>query len=578
MRITEIALTNWLAHRRLVVKLTPMTVVAGPNGSGKSAIGDAVRFALLSNLCRVDTKGARKQLLSDGAKKGDVSVCVPDFCITRNISDGKMTTTGTGRLIAEGVITSAIPFVLSPPLFAKLVADDRRNFLFSLMRVPTTPESMLAAMADRGLAAGCLDQLRVAKDQTIDSWRRLAAECASQARGAWKTHAGEAYGDVKASAWSAPMPDEVPTAEEVSAAEATSAHAGKVVADLQAQLSRIEVEAKVHDEQERRLAGLRNQAEQVPALEARLAETESVVIAKQQALDAAAADQQARQPGPPDTHLSCPHCRGAVDIDASGHLVVHKSAVPVVTPEYRSTVGALDVATRQRDAAKTALATAEAAAAALATIAPPAPCYAKGQTHSLREQLAIATGAADDARNILATRRLFHKQAAEANGRTEKAASAHFEVQAWLAIAAALAPDGIPGEQLTSALDPLNAALRDLSAGSAWRQVVIGTDMAITYGGRPYGLLSESEQWRTDTMLAIAIAQASGVKAVILDRFDVLEVASRRPALAWLYRLTKSVALDTVLVLGTFREPPKVPADVRVEWLGAPLDATVAAE
>ena len=38
--------------------------------------------------------------------------------------------------------------------------------------------------------------------------------------------------------------------------------------------------------------------------------------------------------------------------------------------------------------------------------------------------------------------------------------------------------------------------------------------------------------------------------------------------LAWLDRLTKSLMLETCLVLGTLREPPKLPERVGSVWLG----------
>ena len=75
---------------------------------------------------------------------------------------------------------------------------------------------------------------------------------------------------------------------------------------------------------------------------------------------------------------------------------------------------------------------------------------------------------------------------------------------------------------------------------ATWHPVVITPEIEITYGGRLYGLLSESEKWRADTLLAIAIARLSGIRLVLLDRFDVLQPTARPQALKLLLALTRS--------------------------------------
>ena len=45
----------------------------------------------------------------------------------------------------------------------------------------------------------------------------------------------------------------------------------------------------------------------------------------------------------------------------------------------------------------------------------------------------------------------------------------------------------------------------------------------MTYGGRPYGLLSESEGFRSRAVLAIACAKMDGSPVVILDGAEVLD-------------------------------------------------------
>src|SRR5690606_23218592 len=164
---------------------------------------------------------------------------------------------------------------------------------------------------------------------------------------------------------------------------------------------------------------------------------------------------------------------------------------------------------------------------------------------------------------------LAAKQAAVgAAQRTRNAAEYHAEVMAWDAIGAALSPDGIPGEILAKALQPVNDELLALSECAGWPVVRIDGDMTITAGGRAYRLLSESERWRTDALLALAIAHLSGLRCAILDRFDCLNLAGRSEILGLLDALAADGDIDTVLLLGTLKAAPAAPSEAfTVYWI-----------
>jgi hypothetical protein len=46
-------------------------------------------------------------------------------------------------------------------------------------------------------------------------------------------------------------------------------------------------------------------------------------------------------------------------------------------------------------------------------------------------------------------------------------------------------------------------------------------------GGRPFALLSESERWRCDALMTLALARAERPPFVVLDRLDVLTADTR---------------------------------------------------
>ena len=90
--------------------------------------------------------------------------------------------------------------------------------------------------------------------------------------------------------------------------------------------------------------------------------------------------------------------------------------------------------------------------------------------------------------------------------------------------------------------------------------------MEIRAGGRPYGLLSESERWRADAAIAEAIAHRSGLGLLVLDRLDVLDLDGRSRCIRWLAGLARRGA--QVIVMATLKAcPERLPEGVRCVWL-----------
>ena len=186
---------------------------------------------------------------------------------------------------------------------------------------------------------------------------------------------------------------------------------------------------------------------------------------------------------------------------------------------------------------------------------------AEAQIAKLKSERAAITARIDAAASV--------KRAHEsAQRKTTEAAGHHADVQAWEQIAEALAPSGIPAELLSEALTPLNDALAGHAESAQCPRVVVEADMTVTADGRAYALLSESEQWRADAMLAATIARLSDVRLLVLDRFDVLDQQGRSDALYWLDDLTQAGAIDTALVFGTLaRLPTGLPESTRAVWI-----------
>ena len=101
-----------------------------------------------------------------------------------------------------------------------------------------------------------------------------------------------------------------------------------------------------------------------------------------------------------------------------------------------------------------------------------------------------------------------------------------------------------------------------------WPCVQITADMQIEAGGRAYRFRSESEKWRADAIIAAAIGKASGLRFLILDRFDVLDAQGRSDCLYFLDDIAMNGIIESAIVLGTLKAiPGGLPATFQPEWI-----------
>jgi hypothetical protein len=81
-----------------------------------------------------------------------------------------------------------------------------------------------------------------------------------------------------------------------------------------------------------------------------------------------------------------------------------------------------------------------------------------------------------------------------------------------------------------------------LSTGEAW---------APRINGRTVSTASESEKYRASLALQIALAQVSGLKFLVVDGIDVLDLANRKTMLGMLEQAIKSGSLDQAVITST---------------------------
>jgi hypothetical protein len=155
---------------------------------------------------------------------------------------------------------------------------------------------------------------------------------------------------------------------------------------------------------------------------------------------------------------------------------------------------------------------------------------------------------------------------------SKEAAAAHEEVERWAKAADALAPSGIPAQLIAERIRPLNDRLRETAVMTGWAQVSVTPDMQILVDNRLYALQSESSQWRAQAAIAEAISAISNIGIVVLDRVDVLDLSNRAALIKWLMKVRDDH--NNILLFGTFKEAPKLPAAIKVHWFENGADIT----
>jgi energy-coupling factor transporter ATP-binding protein EcfA2 len=587
MKVTRIQADNLLGLKIVDVKLsTAITLFAGRNGSGKSSIQEAVRMAITRDTVRdINLKKDYAWLVLEGEKAGGAQVMVQgapmddDTSFAFNLPKGEFT---------GPEINDSMRVALYGQRFAGMKPDDRRTFLFELTKCKRNGEAVKARMLAKKWACqeakidAVLPLLRTGFPSVCDHAKSKATE----AKGAWRQLTGETYGAVKAESWAveagelppgdvAALADQVAgidrnlsTMNESMGAIKQAAHASRDNAARRASLA--DAAGKVPglaEQLERAKEELGEYMLKVSALRVRAAGTARVGLVHDMAshiqFTVAGLESEADKNGAVKqafdflSRYEKEHgAMGAkIDAEAQAELPAHEQGLVVMQNRVRNLQRDLDSATQAKGQFD-ALAPAGDAVDASAEITE--------VEEMLKTARADRQAAANKALDIVAAT----TARAAAATKTAQALAHHNDVTAWTKVADALAPDGIPAEMLLAALEPVNAALEQAAIDTEWMQVVIAPDMTITAKGRPYQLLSESEQWRTDAMIAQVVSELSGLRILMLDRFDVLDLPGRAQCLEWLDSLAFNDVVDTVLLFGTLKTLPTDLADtITAYWV-----------
>lgn len=565
MKITAIKVQNFIGARDVDLKIAkPICLVAGKNASGKSSLQEAVRMALTGEPARVSLKKDYGRLITKGQTVGYAVVDHDGERSAITLPNGAHEHTGQSRPPA------ILPFVLDAQRFASLDTNDRRAFLFGLSGLRADGETVSARLLAKGCNAAKVEEISPHLRAGFDAAHKEAQGRARESKAAWRATTGETYGSVKAATWKANKPSHDGDGLRL-AREELGRIAGQIEKGI-ADLAVMQSAAARQAQQSEKISGLRERAARYARIEAKLRKDEAELKEWQ-----AKVEHEARRGGkqmPTEPTYTCPVCSAKLRHDHANGALVEFTPPPVVShpepeklAEYQK---ARDLLARSVENDKRDLEEADLAARTLAEIddARSDPAPSPEEIGAKKSQLAEARKEQTRLSGVVKALEADERAAAIADEKTDLARSHHHDVLHWEAIADALAPSGIQGEMLAEALEPINDRLARSANETEWLRVGIDADMGISADGRPYALLSESERWRADAMIAEAVSFLSGMRLLVLDRVDVLDLDGRADLLYWMDGLAEDGEIDRALLFATLKAlPVKLPENIEAIWI-----------
>jgi hypothetical protein len=508
---------------RADIVLTPFALVAGKNGAGKSSLGQATAAALCADPLPLSgmPKTAAGLLVKSGSNTARMTL--------RGESGTARIDWPSCAVMAEGTPPQASRWAAGVDRVSALSPRDRARVIGEYLHSDPTREDLKSALEDVELKGEpVLDAVcQLVSDHGWDGAHTLRKEKGAELKGQWRQVAGVNYGSRVAVSWLPPDWVKFNT-DEVNLHKATENDLAAAIPLAQAAHNKAIADAAVSGAARDRLQAEADTVEaRKDALRDAEAETERVAaeLARVQ-------NERAGLPtGNLDPGLPCPHCGALVvirQIDLATRVLEPIEDVQVTAAELKqrrmaiadadgiisNLTAALRDADRAVDRARVDMQVALNAKVRVEAM-PPA---------SSGSDVEAAAADLDRARRRLAAWR----QKREAG-----------EIQTRIAgndlVLGILAPDGLRAKKLAHVLDLFNLAqLGRLSLAAGWNNVTIDPEMTLAYGGRPFALLSSSEQYRVNAVLQLAMAHLDKSAMVVLDAADILDGGARTQLFAML--------------------------------------------
>jgi hypothetical protein len=494
-----IKVRDFRGAERADIACAPIGLVAGLNAAGKSSIAQAVGAALTGRPIPIEDipKGSAAALVHVGSADGIVEVTGESGTSTMAWPMGRGATSGDGP-------PRATAWAAGLDSVVKIDAKDRARVLGEYLKAAPTHEDFASAMRDAGLS-GDDDNIikamwKLVENVGWDNAHLARKERGAEMKGQWREVTGANYGSKIAAAWHpSDWSDNLEGAAEAELAQ-----------ELAAAKRQHEAAIKSSAQSEAATETLRREANVVAQ---RTATYEGAVSTQKDlsaVLETAREDRENLPSAISEMGMPCPHCGAEVvlrrinlhesrlekaAVIPEAELKKRRDAKAAADGKIGNLEGRLREAGAEMEAALAALERSRAAARLLQNAKP-----------SSGPSVEASRGAAETAERRLN----MVRQQARADDLREKIASNDV-------LLGILAPDGMRQTKLTRTLGLFNSTLASLCETAGWDAVQVDGGMSISYGPRPYGLISASEQYRVQAVLQVAMAQIDGSDMAVFD-------------------------------------------------------------
>jgi hypothetical protein len=525
----KLKVRNVLGVKQADLVLHGLVLVCGINGAGKSSLLQCTAAAAVGSAAMRghNTKKAAQALLRNGADAGSIALAYPGGETRIAYPEAQVTNQGVPQVMGTALGIGAVSLL-------SLHHTERTREMSARLKAEPTKADLTAWLGQRDNPTVQLEDVALLWERIEasgwDAVHASAREHGLKLKGRWEQVTKETWGPKKASVWQHSM---LIPGRRYDLTEATAE--AKRLGDRATQMS-LKIVAAQHNK-----ADLEARAAKLLQAEADMARLSAEADAYNTEGDALA-EQKAALPDATDAAQfpECPHCRRAVEITRASPdapLVLAKAppalsgqALEELRARRAVVLGKLEALSvdLQRNAAALAearerLADAQAAKASLDRL--------KSFSEVSQAEIDAAIEEARDA-----------DRKRDAIRATRDAFAIYEEWAVSERMLEALSPDGVRATVMQQRLGGFNKRLGDIvdavngaykageadAAGAAFREIAVGDGFDVTYDGRAYALLSESERWRVDLVLAVALGQMEGARLILVDRLDVLHAPARR--------------------------------------------------
>lgn len=197
MRILKINIESFLGIRNASLEFDGINIVAGNNWAGKSSIQQALRITTSGEVARVKLKGEYGLLVTDGAKKAELTAFFDDG--TFNL----VSIPTTGKATIPNCDSEMLRIVLDQERFMSLDENAMRKVIMQASPQIFDGQKVIKRILELGADEQVVEAVLPLLKDGFDVAESEADQQLKNFRAKWKAITNETYGSEKAANWEA---------------------------------------------------------------------------------------------------------------------------------------------------------------------------------------------------------------------------------------------------------------------------------------------------------------------------------------------------------------------------------------